>query len=576
MADEIPQSEYGKPELVAAVQAGTLNAFLKAAERALDEVPWARLVDEAVDAHRTGVIDLVAALSIGGEERLSYGTQRFLERALPALAIELDAMTALLTSLAARTRGEGISHYLSTGFAGWCEADPDRPFAALPAVRAGKAPAALLRFILIAGLRVDRGRLLPTIIELLGSGSLEEQDVSASVLGRFDLFTPEELDQAVASLETALQTAIGERVAEPLRALLAIALRPPGNPEIGMRALNQIGPRSDAHVREAIAMEMMFDIARADDALAAAALTLLHDTAEGEFATIDAIDHILSHDLKGRLEGEKRRLLDTLLARGTATMKQLDSTARALLKGNPADYSATVVRWLSSDNLTHFLAVRDLCSGFAEDAPRFDLDFSGLAPRIAERIAKRCCALLMVFPETIASILSSLMRTGPAEALPLIEQLLFDPLLITYWNGPRAYLESVAPGAPAPMVEAIRRAIERLDRYITEIEAGRELAELRPSQHRRFLIAMKRREESIAISKAAQRQSVFADIFPTSLLLYGDAAIFDMHVEPGKVVRQEAQMQTHEFAHEVPRLEVIDPFGFWYQRKRLLRGEDGE
>ena len=35
-------------------------------------------------------------------------------------------------------------------------------------------------------------------------------------------------------------------------------------------------------------------------------------------------------------------------------------------------------------------------------------------------------------------------------------------------------------------------------------------------------------------------------------------------------------MQTHEFAHEIPRLEVIDPFGFWYQRERLLRGEDDE
>jgi hypothetical protein len=576
MADENPQLQYGMPELIAAVQGGTLESFLKAAHLELDESRWAALVEEAVDAHRAGVIDLVAAVSVIPEGRPNYGTQRFLEHALPALAIEFDAMTGLIAGLAARAPGEGISHFLSKGFAGWCEAEPTRPFAALTAVRAGEAPVALLWVILVAGLRVDRERFLPAVVEMLASGSPDEQAVSAGVLGRFELFTREELAQAVASLEAALQAATGERVVGPLRALLAIALRSPGNAKIGMRALNEISPRSDAHVREAVATEMMFDIAKADDELAAAALSLLHDTGQGEFAAIEAIDHILSHDLKKRLEKEKRGLLDTLLARSAATMSQLGSTARALLTGDPVDYSATIVRWLGSDSLAHVVAVRDLCTGFGEDAPRFDLDFTGLSRALAERIAKRCCALLMLFPETVASILSSLLRTGPGDAVPLIEQLLFDPLLISYWSGPRTYLESVLPGAPAPMAEAIGRAIERLDRYIAAVEAARDLAELRPSQHRRFLVETKRREERIAISKAAQRQSVFADIFPTSILLYGDAAIFDVHLEPGKVVREEARMQTHEFAHEIPRLEVIDPFGSWYQRERLLRGEDDE
>jgi hypothetical protein len=343
-----------------------------------------------------------------------------------------------------------------------------------------------------------------------------------------------------------------------------------------MRALDRVARRSDAHVRQAVATEMMFDIAKADDVLAAAALALLRDTGQSELGTIDAIDHILSHDLKGRLAEEQRALLDTLLARRAATMTQLDSTARDLLTGNPADYSATLVRWLASNNLAHVVAVRDLCTGFGEDAPRFDLDFTGLPRDAAERVAKRCCALLMVFPETVASILASLMRTGPADAIPLIEQLLFDPLLISYWSGPRAYLKSILSGAPAAMAEAIGRTIERLDRYIAAVDAVRDLPELRPSQHRGFLVETKRREESIAINKAAQRQSVFAEIFPTSILLYGDAANFDMHVEPGKVVREETRMQTHEFSHELPRLDVIDPFGFWFQRERLLRGEDSE
>ncbi|MGH6613668.1 hypothetical protein [Sphingomonas sp.] len=576
MADADPEPKYSYPELIAAVREGALEAFLKAAQRALGEDQWASLVTQALEAHQAGEIDLLAALAAMREGRLSYGTQQFLEHVLPALTIELKAMIELIASFSARAPDDGIAHYLLNGFVKWCEADAARPLAALTAVRAGEAPAELLRGIFFSGLRVDYAHFLPAIVEMLASGTPEEQQVSAGVLGRFDPFTQDGLEQVVTSLETALSGAIGDRIAEPLRALLAIAMRAPDNTAIGMRALENVARKSDAHVRQAVATEMMFDIAKAPDALAAAALALLHGTEQGEMAAINAIDHILSHDLAGRLEEEKRTLLDTLLARRTATMTLLASTARTLLTGNPTTYSATIVRWLTSDNSVHVLAVRDLCTGFGEDAPRFDLDFTGLPHVLAERIAKRCCALLMVFPETIASILASLMRTGPTDAVPLIEQLLFDPLLITYWSGPRVYLESVLPGAPAPMAEAIVRAIEHLDRYIAAVEAVRDLPELRPSQHRRFLVETKRREGSLAINKAAQRQSIFAEIFPTSILLYGDAAIFDIHVEPGKVVRNETPMQSHEFSHELPRLDVIDPFGFWFQREQLLRGDNSK
>ena len=49
-----------------------------------------------------------------------------------------------------------------------------------------------------------------------------------------------------------------------------------------------------------------------------------------------------------------------------------------------------------------------------------------------------------------------------------------------------------------------------------------------------------------------------------------------MHLSDDQVVRQEMPMQTHEFSQEIPRLEVIDPFGSWVQRERLLDEEEEE
>jgi hypothetical protein len=57
-------------------------------------------------------------------------------------------------------------------------------------------------------------------------------------------------------------------------------------------------------------------------------------------------------------------------------------------------------------------------------------------------------------------------------------------------------------------------------------------------------------------------------------MLFGDSAIYEMEVEPGNTVRQETQLASIEYSHELPRLEVIDPFGTWYQREQLLREED--
>ena len=508
--------------------------------------------------------------------RLGYAPQLFVEQALPRVRSDLAALVGLHAAFLTRDANDGAVYYFMTGFEGWCAADPSRPSAVIDAIRAGAAPETMLRAALVTGLNSDRARFLATVQKMVADGTPAEQLIATQVLGGFTGFADTELASVVADLEAALARTTGDATLPPLRALLAIALRATVNAEIGVRALTTVAPRSDAAVREAIANELMFRTAHATPALMAAALDLLGKTEASETATLNAIDHIIAHHLAGQLAPMTHAFLDDLLARRVATMKRLSSTASTLLTGDAAIRAETEARWLAAESAGQFMAVRDLCNGFGEDAPRFDLDFTGLPRATSERIARRCCALLMVFPETIASIFASLLRTGPAAAFPVIERLLFDPLLLNYWSGPRIYLAPQAAAAPPPMAAVLGRVFKRHDEYKAGVEAVRGLPELRPSQHHRFLVETKRRDQQRAIGKAAQRRSIVADIFPTSLLLYGDSAIFDMHVEPGKTVRQEAPMQTHEFSHELPRVEVIDPFGAWYQREHLLRGEVDE
>lgn len=578
MNDSSEDFVYSKAQLIDAFAGGSFEAFLKNAHRALNEDSWPIVVADAADLYRAGTIDLVAALSARSEERIRYSMQRFIEQILPCLELELDLLIELFEALSARSRGDGIPYYLVASFSDWCDAQEQRPMSAIKAIRSGKAPGPLLRPALMSGLRVDRNTVFPLVFGMLRSTDAEEQDVAADVLGRFEQLTTDELDTAIVALQQTLTQAAGTRIVMPLRALLAIAFRAQENETVGFSALGAVEARSDAHVRHAVSAELMFAVKKVSPPLVSAAFELLAETQKSEENTVEAIDQILSQALTTDHADAANRLLDNLLARRGATMKLLDSTRNAVWTGDAALRSATLTRWLISPNPAHFAAVRDMCKGLSGNAPHLDLDFGGadLSVRQAERIARRACASLMVFPETVASILASLLRTGPPEAVPMIEHLLLDPLLISYWIGPRKYLESLLAQAPLAMAEAIGRAFELHDQYMAAVNAVSGIRELRPSQHHRYLAETKRREENGEISKSAHKQSLFANLFPTSIMLYGDSAIYEMHVESDKTVRQETQMRSQEFSHELPRLDIIDPFGFWYQRELLLRDEGEE
>ncbi|HYD12879.1 MAG TPA: hypothetical protein VEC11_08530 [Allosphingosinicella sp.] len=571
MSDEEEKQEaLNVTSLAAAIAAGAADAYLKTMLHTLDHDGWTAFADASVAAHRRGDIDLTALLDGPTDRRIGHATQRLVGHALPASGMSLADVLRLDAAAAARTQGEGIPYWLSAAFGEWCRTSPDNVVAAFDALKSGEAAPRLAQPAVAAALAVDRARFLPTVLAMLDGSDEAGQDAAANVLGRIEDLAPADLDATVAALEAALSRARGDRVVAPLRALLAIAMR--GQGAVGARALGEAATRADAHVREAVAMEMMFGAAKAPPEVTRPALALLAGTGADEIATIEGIDHILAENLSGPLAADFAGLTDRLLVGGVASMKRLDSYQHRLLEAGAGAVGLAVTRWLLGDELRLYAAVSDICLSVHGDPLTFELDFSGsgLTAERAVRIARRSCGVLLISPEAAASIIVSLMRSGPADAIPALAEILWDPLLISYWIGPRKYLEDVLPGLPPAAAEAVTGVIARLERYSAAVEAARDMPELRPSQHHRHLVAIKRREEQIAIEKAAREGSVLASLFPMSVMLFGDSAIYDVVTEPGKTIRQETPLGVHEYSHELPRLDVIDPFGTWYQRATMM------
>lgn len=411
---------------------------------------------------------------------------------------------------------------------------------------------------------------------MLEHGSDDERWSAANLLGRFDAYSAYEQDRATKALRAAIRRETGGAVQAPLRALLHIAANIAGKESEGIAAIADRAASNDEHVRNAIASEMMFSISKAPAPLANAAFDALMATGPGEDDTIDVIDQILSTTMAGPLAPAAHALLDHLLTSRAARLKKLDATAMAILNSDPVPRSALIGSWLRSPSFRHFDAVLDICRGIGDDAPQFDVDMSEWSTDEALRAIRRASAILLAFPATLTSILVSALRTAPVSVRPRAEHLVFDPLLMTFWTASRAYLETAVKSGPRHAQDAIRRVLAAHDTYQAAIEAVYEIKELAPSEHHRNLVDQKQREESQAISKNAMKGSIFGEMFPTSVMLYGDAAVYDVYQSEDESVRQETQMVSQGFSTEVLRYDMVEPFWARYRRDTLLRGETDE
>lgn len=563
--------------LIVAAKAGLGDAYLKQARRDLDDGGWQSLIDQGVDAHRQGDLELVDLLAGSADTRIGYSTQQFVEKATASADLSLEGLLAVVAAAALRLKGE-VPYWMMNATERWCERNVDNPMRLFETIRDGRAPAGLLHVALATGFKQKRSSFLPIITGMLAAGDAVQRSTAARVLAQVPDYAPADLALAVNALQRALRAARGDEVEPPLRALLDIAVSNPASTSVGLAALREVSTRADTHVRAAVVNSMTFGAARAHVALARAALALLHDAGGGETATLESIDFVLSENLGGPIADSADALADHLLTKETVTMKQLDSFESKLLTSDDGTLVRTVTRWLVTDIVPLHLAVRDVCMSVDGTPLTFDLDFSGafLTPERAVSIARRSCGVLLLVPEAAASIIVSLMKTGPADAIPALADLLWDPILISYWSGPRTYLEAVLPALPTAVAEVVTRVIARLDEYAAAIEKVRNLPELRPSPHHRHLAAIRRHKEQLAIQKAAQAQSPIASLFPTSIMLFGDSSVYEMEIEPGKSVRQESVLGVHEYSQELPRLDVIDPFGTWYKRMMLIKDGDDE
>lgn len=177
-------------------------------------------------------------------------------------------------------------------------------------------------------------------------------------------------------------------------------------------------------------------------------------------------------------------------------------------------------------------------------------------------IARKCIGFLWLREVTAASLLMSIVKNGKKVARQVAEELLFNPLLLSYSGALRAFLEEKCGSSSKRISNCAQRLIEKHNTYTDGLKSAKHLVELLPTLEQRRSSAMLDRERRKNIHNKAHEKSLFAQLTSKQVLLYGKKSFSIIQGPGGEKTPNITPLSEFSYTTEVPRLSVVDPVGF--------------
>lgn len=554
---------------------GELPSILRDANLALPDSEWQNLAADFATMLDDARSPMLAPLVTPENGKFAWPVDTFFAEVLARLDFELDDMLTLVAS-AIGARGP-VDHWtVVNGFEKWCLADQARAFASVEAIASGLASDVMLPAALRAGVAQQFDRAWSKGVSLI-EGENESIAISASeVLANCSDLTKDQVSRLTEAMVRRYEGVTNAARPKLFEVILGFALRT--NADAVPRIMQLVDQADLAFYRQACARQFYLGKSSPDLASAGLIFDLLCGEGPLDPESVNLIDEGIRRWISnpigeaGCLDGLYRLIVDAGIE-----FERLDASLHAVLQLEVGKRDMLFARLLASGKFKGIHAVYQVALKAFSHPLEPEIDFSpfDLSTAQASLIARQVTGLFAILPVTATAILLSLLRTGPSDAAHEIESLIFDPILISYWEDARGILERRLPVEGDSLARTIRALVGALDDYIKGIKDAGFISEMYPSERMRFLRALKRDADSRKISRQGQEQSVLANLFPTRLILNGDSAIFRVFSGEGDGQRAEQEMQSVAHSHALPRLDAIDPFGYWYRRRHLINGHSG-
>lgn len=274
---------------------------------------------------------------------------------------------------------------------------------------------------------------------------------------------------------------------------------------------------------------------------------------------INNIDHLLVNLIKRDLYSLAIELLESILAVGIKFTSLSYFSRELLCKYQYQELRNYIItKWflLGESSLCH--AISDLLHDVMGKNIELKADMTLLDDDKKQVfVSHKAIGWLFTRPVVVASFILSICETASATTLRNLEQVLYDPLLLSYPGELEQFFQSYID--KNIQGKLCKHLLGKLEDYHADIMKVSELNELMaPSENVRAYWKDYDKDMQKAHEKASE-SSIIQMIATTQRLLYGNSSIYYVNMGNGKSVRQEAQMHSFSHSTEIPRLNVLDP-----------------
>ncbi|HYG87922.1 MAG TPA: hypothetical protein VD978_16825 [Azospirillum sp.] len=545
------------------------------------------LARELAAIHNEGLVDVVAAFEAlsnnTGRGPDFFLTRHVLEKALPHLNVPVAPVMHCVLRLCREAGQDMAAGTIFNGYIEFCAKDAARPREALRLIEANPdALADMLPPTVAAGSQLDNPYYAAELVRLARHPDIEMRRRAVFSVAR--LHWPKGMsvpDSVINALEQTVAAETDDHIlASAIKSAFALLQQDKALEERSVALIDAGVAKGDEYTLHAASELLWLNTQELPPMLLELLLTHLKRVKPENVGTLNNIDYGIAHLLKQRDPEQGLRFLEELLAAhgGKIKLDIIDSAAGEI-RQSAALIGKILTRWFLKGEQALCEAVHAIAGTHHGDDLRIEIDASELKPADHVHIvfiARKAIGYFFMKPVTAASVVVSLMRHAPDDkTLHVLGKLLFDPLLLNYPGRMRDYIQEQAERESGKVKDVIDNALASIEQYLQTLRGVPNLPALHLGQSQRESYRRHMSESMAESMKAAEKKSIFFNLFARHTLLYGNKSINYIYAGDGEPRRMEMPLSSHSVEMDFPRMENIAPydlnFMLWVFRAERFR-----
>jgi hypothetical protein len=534
-----------------------------------------QFVSLCVRLHNDGVFNL---LSITDHPRINdfnghafFSGQHFYCEAIPLLSATTKNIMRCVRALVKMGGQDLVANQPNAAFQKWCERDLTRAHEIITNAKSGDYDAIhFLTFALVASDSIEDA------ISFTSEDNNEIKFSGIAALGRMKFESPAAANQALNALLVAVsRNKNGIVHSNALISTYAIIASKFTDLTANVDQITEIvcrNPEPETQLRIAEVLWTSTPLVSRENRLIM--FDALKEVNPEHTRIVEIIDHGLCATLGTTEYQEAINLALSLMTRveNSIDPKFFKHFGRKMFSDHSEMFATTFLGCLLSGDSQKCKWVTEVFSSHDEVSLKLGsaLAASNFTPTQLEFICRKAIGYFFMQPTLACSIILDVLKVTDKKSALKIRNYLFDPLLLNYGGSVTDYLTTKANEKIIGV--HVKFALKSGEKYLADLRSVGNCNELLPSEHERQIERHRFHDTMNAAHKEAQKKSVFHDIIRHSTILYGNKTVTYITDHQNVTRPIETELHSHGVSMEMPRTEIVDPFGLDFML-RVFRSE---